>query len=68
MPVFRWASRLSPRARTRTLVSGTLITAACLGAATLASVAGPAVGPSPACCGIAATTRCAASSRESVWP
>jgi hypothetical protein len=42
MPVFRWTSRLGPRARTRTLVSGTLITAASLGAATLASVAGPA--------------------------
>jgi beta-glucosidase len=42
MPVFRWTSRLSPRARTRTLVSATLITAASLGAATLASVAGPA--------------------------
>ena len=42
MPVFRWTSRLSPRARTRTLVSGTLITGASLGAATLASVPGPA--------------------------
>jgi hypothetical protein len=28
VPVFRWTSRLSPRSRTRTLVSGTLITAA----------------------------------------